>query len=48
VADVASFIGTANRFHADTMRAVRDFGKYHVACLTITFGYARPMETPLI
>ena len=41
VIGVASFIGTANRFHVTTMRAVPVLRKYHVSCLTITNSYAQ-------
>jgi hypothetical protein len=40
VVDVAAFVGATNNFHVTTMREVRHFEKYHVPCLTITFGYA--------
>ena len=39
VVDVAAFIGASNRFHADTMRVVRELGKYHVACLSIALRH---------
>ena len=39
VLGVAPFIRFAYNHHGQTMRAVRDFGKYHVSCLSITFRH---------